>query len=81
MEMAEWEKRVTAGEAVYLEDMAAIKWRSQLVYTVERNAAPHLRGEDRKKILNEMLSKLSDWLSQFGGKLKIPVWELLYNQR
>ena len=80
MEMAGKEKYL--GKTISrLSDLACTKWRSQLAYTVDRNVAGALRGDERTLKVTEIHAKLAQWLMKYGSQLRIPVWELLYNIR
>jgi CRISPR-associated protein Csm1 len=81
MEMAGDEKRLLKGGVIHLEDMACTKWRALLSYSVGRNAAKDLKAEDRPSVVVFVMRSLSQWLSEYGSKLKIPVWNILYNRR
>jgi CRISPR-associated protein Csm1 len=81
VQMAGLEQRVVTHGAVHLEDLACTKWRSFLAYSVERNAAPNLKGEERRAAVAQVAASCAQWLTTFGSTLKIPLWELLYNQR
>lgn len=80
MEMAAKEQFL--GNAITkLSDLACTKWRSLLAYTVERNVAGSLKGDERREKVSEIHAKLAQWLMKYGSQLRIPVWELLYNIR
>ncbi|MBF0121379.1 MAG: type III-A CRISPR-associated protein Cas10/Csm1 [Desulfobacterales bacterium] len=81
MEMAEKEKKLVKDKEIHIEDMSCTKWRYMLAYSVGRNAAKNLKGEDRKLSVEQIHVKLADWLKQYGIKLRIPVWDILYNKR
>lgn len=61
--------------------MSCTKWRSMLVYTVERNVAKGIKGEERKQTINEVAGLIAKWLTVYGGNLKISLWNILYNNR
>ena len=80
MEMAGKEKYL--GKTISrLSDLNCTKWRSQLAYTVDRNVAGSLKGDERSQKVGEIHAKLAQWLMKYGSQLRIPVWELLYNIR
>jgi CRISPR-associated protein Csm1 len=61
--------------------MDCTKWRSLLAYSVERNAAKNLKGDDRTKAVKRISAATADWLTELRGKLRIPLWEVLYDIR
>lgn len=81
MKMADEEKRLVTNHEILLTDMECTKWRALLTYTVGRNAAKDLKTEDRPAVIDLVLKSLNSWLSDYGSKLKIPVWSILYNRR
>jgi len=81
LEMADQEKRVINDRDIHIDDMSCTKWRSMLAYTLERNVAKGLKGEERKQTINEVAGLMAKWLTVYGGKLKIPLWNILYNNR
>jgi CRISPR-associated protein Csm1 len=83
MEMAELEKRLLKNnrDVIHLEDMECTKWRAMLSYSVGRNAAKDLKAEERPDVVEHVGKSLNKWLSEYGSKLKIPVWNILYNRR
>lgn len=81
LEMAKQEKEMLrSGTGVSMEDMECLKWRSQLKYTVVRNIGRKKRGEDKSRAIDEVLKTLV-WLDEFGGAMKIPLWQIIYNHR
>ena len=81
LEMADQEKRVIKDREIHIDDMSCTKWRSMLAYTVERNVAKGIKGEERKQTINEVAGLIAKWLTVYGGNLKIPLWNILYNNR
>ncbi len=80
IEMRRQEEEVTKGEAVYLEDMECLKWHSRFKYTVVRNIGKKLKGDDKEQAINEVM-QVANWLETYGGALKIPLWQIIYNNR
>jgi len=78
--LAAQEKRLTRGPA-HLDDLACFKWRSHLAYFTARNVARGLKGEAREEVMNHVQAKLALWLDTYGGALRLPLWELLYERR
>ncbi|MFH1293918.1 MAG: type III-A CRISPR-associated protein Cas10/Csm1, partial [Pseudomonadota bacterium] len=81
IEMAGEEKRVVHDEEIFIDDMSCTKWRSILAYTTERNVAKSVKGEARKAAINEVAATLAGWLTEYGRRLRIPLWDILYNRR
>ncbi|MDD5207598.1 MAG: type III-A CRISPR-associated protein Cas10/Csm1, partial [Desulfobacterales bacterium] len=81
IKMAAREKQVLRNKEVSIDDMACTKWRALLVYTIERNVAKNIKGEERKSIVTEVTAKLTKWLEEYQGKMRIPLWEMAYNRR
>jgi len=81
IEMAEEEKSVTSDREIHLEDMSCTKWRSFLAYYSERNIAKQIKGEQRKEVIKQVAGLTAQWLTEYGGQLRIPLWDILYNKR
>jgi CRISPR-associated protein Csm1 len=81
MKMAEDEKLLVKDNEIFLEDMECTKWRALLSYTVGRNAAKEINVEERATVVDHIRETLNKWLLEYGSKLKIPVWNILYDQR
>lgn len=79
--MAMTEEQVVKSDEVDLRDMDCTKWRSLLAYSVERNAAKNLKGDERTKAVTRISAAAAEWLTTFRGKLRIPLWEVLYDIR
>ena len=79
--MAAYEKQLSGEAEIRLSDMACTKWRALLVYSAERNIAKKVKGDEHKKIVQEITQTLTGWLDTYGNKLKIPVWSILYDRR
>lgn len=79
--MAMTEEQVVRCDEIDLRDMDCTKWRSLLAYSVERNAAKNLKGDDRTKAVKQISAATAEWLTEFRGKLRIPLWEVLYDIR
>ena len=79
--MAESEKQLLEGEGdIYLEDMECLKWHALFSYTTERNVGKGLKGEEKDEMIRQF-SKAAAWLGEYGGKLKIALWDVIYNYR
>jgi len=80
IEMVEREKAILNAGKVSLEDMECLKWYALFHYAAERNVGKDERGEEREKILQEFY-KTAEWLKDHGGKMRMALWEILYNRR
>ena len=83
IDMAEEEKNLLKKDStqIHLDDMACTKWRSLLIYSVERNVALNTARELRSERVKYVGSKTAQWLDIYGGKLRIPLWIIQYNRR
>lgn len=63
-----------------ISEMGCFKWYSMFKYALIRNVGKNLKGEEKNIAINEV-EKAVDWLVQYGGAMKIPVWQIIYNQR
>lgn len=66
--------------SIDMSNMECLKWRSLLRYSVTRNVGKKLTGADKNKAIDDVMA-VAGWLSEFHGKLKIALWQILYNQR
>jgi len=78
--LAQMEKHILNQKEIYIEDMACLKWHSMFTYTTERNVGKGLKTDEKNKIKIEF-SKSIEWLENYGSKLKISLWDILYNYR
>lgn len=79
-EMREQEKAIQKNAYIPIEYMECLKWRARFKYTTVRNTAKKLKGEERKKAIEEVM-EIADWLETYGGALRIPLWQIIYNNR
>lgn len=81
LEMAKQEKELRDPQFdIQMEDMECLKWRARFYYTVVRNIGKHLKDDDKNKAIDDV-SQTYGWLETYGGALKIPLWQIIYNQR
>jgi len=79
--MAKQAKELIAdGEGIETEDWECLKWRAMFKYNLVRNIGKNLKGEERDKAIKEV-EKAALWLEQYGGAMKVPVWQIIYNRR
>ena len=81
IEMAGEEKRVVNNSEIHMDDMSCTKWRSLLAYTAERNVAKQIKGDARRLAIDEVTGLMAQWLTEYGARLKIALWYILYNIR
>jgi len=81
IDKVEMESRIVHGREIQIAYMACAKWRALLAYTVERNAARQLKGDERTLVVREIHESVAGWLNRFAGKLRIPLWKTLYEIR
>lgn len=79
--MADLAKELLKEKEVRLEDMECLKWRALFRYSTERNIGRHLKDEVGKKAAREQFGKAAGWLEEYGGRLKIALWDVIYNNR
>jgi len=79
--MAELEKQIITGsEGIHLDDMGCLKWRALFSYTTARNVGKGLKEKEKDEMIRQF-SKVAAWLEEYGGKLKIALWDVIYNYR
>lgn len=79
--LAEQEKELlTIKEGIDMEECECLKWGAMFKYTLIRNVGKNLKGGEKDKALSEV-EKAAEWLAQYGGRMKIPLWQVIYNQR
>lgn len=71
---------LSSGKPIEFEDMSCLAWRSRFVYSATRNVGRNLDREARSRALDEV-QQIAAWLHDLDGKLKIALWQVLYNQR
>jgi CRISPR-associated protein Csm1 len=79
--MANLEKKIVKENGVMLKDMECLKWRALFRYSTERNIGKQVKDEAGKKLAREQFSMAAGWLDKYGGRLKIALWDVIYNQR
>ncbi len=80
IDMAGKEKELRGKGAVRLEEMECFKWKARFKYTLARNVAKRLKGQARKEAVAEV-ERMAQWLDSHGYAMRIPLWQILYNQR
>ncbi len=79
--MAKQEKElIKMKEGVDMEELECLKWRAKFKYNLVRNIGKDLKGDEKNEAIKEV-EKAAIWLNQYGGAMKIPIWQIIYNQR
>ncbi len=73
-------KLLKAGNAVPMEELDCLKWKARLKYSLIRNVGRGLKGEDKGKVLDDV-GRVALWLDKHGSAMRIPLWQVIYNQR
>lgn len=82
IDMAALERKLIGSVKPFaLKELECTKWRSYLAYSADRNLAKGLTGDDRGRTSRSMAESIASWLERFGGKMNVPLWEILYNRR
>lgn len=80
--LAERERALREETRISIKEMSCLKWRALFSYAAGRNIAREIKDHDeRKRIIEELSTTMTQWLDNFGGKLSIPLWYILYNYR
>jgi len=74
------EKEAVLGNKVNKNDIECLKWRTYLKYYGTRNIMKNDDGDGQER-KNIIIAKLTKWIDDYRGKLRIPLWRLLYNNR
>lgn len=67
-------------EGIDMEEWECLKWRAKFKYNLVRNVGKNLKGEEKEKAIKEV-EKAAEWLEDYGGAMKIPIWQIIYNHR
>ncbi|MEK6590853.1 MAG: type III-A CRISPR-associated protein Cas10/Csm1 [Nitrospinota bacterium] len=79
--MAKQEKELSSQkEGTNMEEMECLKWHSMFKYSLVRNIGKDLKGEEKDNAIKEV-EKSAKWIEDYGGAMKIPLWQVIYNQR
>ena len=67
---------------VYFKEMDCLKWRALFSYSSTRNIGKKIKDKKkRKQKTDELIACITKWLEDYEGRLKIPLWNILYNLR
>ncbi|MCX7830773.1 MAG: hypothetical protein N2445_06915, partial [Acidobacteria bacterium] len=64
-----------------IEDIQTLMWRPLLIYKISRNVAKGKKKEEKERIQKEVKEKLFSAIEKYGGKIRIPLSFLLYEER
>jgi CRISPR-associated protein Csm1 len=76
--MAERERKILESgsrQELHLNDLDCLKWPALFRYTIARN----IGGKD-KELIDEVM-KAGQWIRDYKGGFKIPLWQVIYNHR
>lgn len=79
--MASLEKEILKENGIRIGDMECLKWRALFRYTSERNIGRQMKDEVGKKSAQELFGRVAGWLDEYGGRLRIALWNVIYNNR
>ena len=79
VELANQEKSLHH-KKVSMADMECLKWRSKFHYTISRNINSNMKGQEKQQAINQ-INEMAEWLNLYGGAVRIPLWQILYEQR
>jgi CRISPR-associated protein Csm1 len=82
VEMAAQANGLLRRKDINFKDMDCLKWRSLFSYFAARNVGRNIKDkEKRKQKTDELIACITKWLEDYEGRLKIPLWNILYNLR
>lgn len=76
----ELKRLLDKGERIGLDELECMKWGAKFKYNLVRNIGKGLESNNKAEALREV-EKAADWLLRYGGAIKIPVWQIIYNKR
>jgi CRISPR-associated protein Csm1 len=82
--MAAMEKQARKRRPISIDDMNCFKWKALFYYFAERNIGKKIEDKGRRKeIVDELTDCMFEWLDKekYEGRLRIPLWNVLYNHR
>lgn len=81
LRLAQQEKELLRAKVpIELDEMECLTWKALFKYTLARNIGKGLKGEEKERAMKEV-EHAANWLMTYGGALKIPIWQIIYNQR
>lgn len=80
-QMARQEKELrNLKEDIGIEEWECLKWRAKFKYHLARNVGKKLKEAERITAIKDV-EQAAAWLHHYGGAFKIPLWQIIYNQR
>lgn len=70
-----------AKDGVAMGDWECLKWRALLKYSIARNVGKGLKGAEKEAVFRDVGDRIAYWFNEYGGAMKIPIWQILYNKR
>jgi CRISPR-associated protein Csm1 len=82
IDMAQSAEKALSKREVSKEEMQFLKWRPLFYYSGVRNFGKKITDKQKRKaIVNELIVVMEQWVEKYSGGLKIPLWNVLYNNR
>ncbi len=81
IKMAEMEKSILQKQVVRLEDMDYLKWPAYFSYQISRNIGKTIDNAEERRKVQEEFGQAAKWLKDYGGRLRIALWDVIYNNR
>jgi CRISPR-associated protein Csm1 len=80
--MSEQEHALGHKKQITMSEMSCFKWRALFSYAAGRNIAKGVKDPDkREQIVRDLSTTMAGWLDNLSGSLRIPLWNILYNNR
>ncbi|MCD4742309.1 MAG: type III-A CRISPR-associated protein Cas10/Csm1, partial [Desulfobacteraceae bacterium] len=80
--MAAMEKLALERKPISIDDMNCFKWRALFYYFAARNIGKQIEEKERRReIVDELTVCMMKWLEKYEGRLRIPLWNVVYNHR
>ncbi|MBN2107101.1 MAG: type III-A CRISPR-associated protein Cas10/Csm1 [Deltaproteobacteria bacterium] len=61
-------------------DWTCLKWRSMFKYSIVRNVGKKLKGDEKLAAISQV-EQAGAWFNTYSSAMKIPLWQIIYNQR
>ncbi len=78
VELAEEEGQLDKAATIPMVRIECVKWRAMFGYSLARNVNTKTPAGDQAL---EEVSILADWLTTYRGGVRIPLWQIMYEQR
>ncbi len=80
IDMAGMEKELLRKEVIALEELECLKWKARFKYSLARNVGKRLKGDEKRQAMEDV-ERMAQWLNKYGYAMRVPLWQILYNQR